>query len=90
LIEEDGHEHLKNSPCEKNRMYVISYRFKKSAFSMYKCKRNLANGDDEIQEILDVLIQHINNAYDIENIDDCCNDLYDDTKQIHHAIYLFY
>ena len=63
---------------------------KKVHFLCINVKENLANGDDEIQEILDVLIQHINNAYDIENIDDCCNDLYDDTKQIHHAIYLFY
>ena len=31
-------------------------------FSTYNVKENLTNGDGEIQERLDVLIQHVNNG----------------------------
>ena len=72
-------------------MYIISYMWnKKCIFLRINIKENLTNGDDEILERVDTLYQHINDVYNIEIIDDYFDDLYDDTKQIYHAIYLFY
>ena len=91
MIEEDGLGHIKNSPCKLNRMFIISYMLnKKCIFLHINIKENLTNGDDEILERVDTLYQHINDVCNIENIDDYFNDLYDDTKQLYHAIYLYY